>query len=62
MQRAKRNRAFTEMMEAHGGTLLERKRTLLKELRIIRAEEAAAKARKCAANIEAIIGTTSSVY
>ena len=50
------------MMEAHSGTSLERKRSLLKELQIIIAEESAADARKFAANIEATIGSTTSVY
>ena len=55
MQRAKRKRAFDEMVETHGSTPLERKMSLLKALQIDREEEAAAKARKCAANIETII-------
>ena len=49
MQRAERNRAFDEIVETHGSTTLERKRSLLKALQIVRAEEAAAKAKKCIA-------------
>ena len=50
------------MMESHGTTPLDKKWSLLKALQIVRTEEAAAKAKECAANIEAIIGTTSSIY
>ena len=55
MQAAKWNTAFDEMVETQNSTPLERNRSVLKALQIDREEEAAAKARKCAANIEPII-------